>query len=93
MVNEIPVEVVFATREQQKVIALSVSIGTTALQAAQLSGLYDQYPHIQDYPLGVYGKVVASEYVLKAHDRVEIYRPLLIDPKENRRRRAAQNKD
>ncbi|AUZ05219.1 MULTISPECIES: RnfH family protein [Vitreoscilla] len=93
MVNEILVEVVFATQQQQTVIALSVSMGTTALQAAQLSGLYDEYPHIQDYPLGVYGKVVAQDYVLEAHDRIEIYRPLLVDPKENRRRRAAQNKD
>lgn len=93
MANEISVEVVFATREQQKVIVLSVNVGTTALQAAQLSGLYDEYPHVHAYLLGVCGKVVAPEYVLEAHDRVEIYRPLLVDPKENRRRRAAQNKD
>ena len=93
MANEMSVEVVFATQQQQKLIQLQVPQGTTALQAAQLSGLYDEYPHIQSYPLGVYGKVVASDYVLEADDRVEIYRPLLVDPKENRRRRAAQKKE
>ena len=40
--------------------------------------------------MGVFGKKVADDYVLQAHDRVEVYRPLLIDPKENRRRRAAK---
>ena len=43
----------------------------------------------QAAPLGVFGKTVADDYVLQAGERVEIYRPLLIDPKENRRRRAA----
>ena len=93
MANKIPVEVVYATKEQQYVVALEVDEGTTALQAAQLSGLYAQHPHTQDYPLGVYGKAVSASTVLEAHDRVELYRPLLIDPKENRRRRAAKNKE
>ena len=43
--------------------------------------------------MGIYGKAVAADTVLEAHDRVELYRPLLIDPKENRRRRAAKNKE
>ena len=93
MANKIAVEVVYATKEQQYVVSLEVDAGTTALAAAQLSGLYAHFPHTQDYPMGIYGKAVAADTVLEAHDRVELYRPLLIDPKENRRRRAAKNKE
>ena len=93
MANKIAVEVVYATKEQQYVVSLEVDTGTTALAAAQLSGLYAQFPHTLDYPMGIYGKAVAADTVLENHDRVELYRPLLIDPKENRRRRAAKNKE
>lgn len=93
MANKLNIEVAFATQQQQIVIQLEVDLGTTALQAAQLSGLYDGYPHIKDYPIGIYGKVVKADTLLEQGDRVEIYRPLLIDPKENRRRRAAKNKE
>ena len=74
-------------------MGLEVDAGTTALAAAQLSGLNAQFPHTQDYPMGIYGKAVAADTVLENHDRVELYRPLLIDPQENRRRRAAKNKE
>ena len=93
MANKLTVEVVYATKEQQYLVGLEVDAGTTALAAVQLSGLYTQFPHTQDYPIGIYGKAVAADTVLEAHDRVELYRPLLIDPKENRRRRAAKNKE
>lgn len=93
MESSFDIEVAFTTQQQQWVVQLTVEAGTTALAAAQLSGLYDDYPHIKDYPLGIYGKIVAADTVLEANDRVEIYRPLLIDPKENRRRRAAKSKD
>ena len=43
--------------------------------------------------MGIYSQAVAADTVLEDHDRVELYRPLLIDPKENRRRRAAKNKE
>ena len=93
MANKIAVEVVYATQEQQYVVSLEVDAGTTALAAVQLSGLYTQFPHTQDYPMGIFGKAVPADTVLEDHDRVELYRPLLIDPKENRRRRAAKNKE
>ena len=93
MANKLTVEVVYATKEQQYLVGLEVDAGTTALAAAQLSGLYTQFPHTQDYPMGIYSQAVAADTVLEAHDRVELYRPLLIDPKENRRRRAAKNKE
>ena len=93
MANKIAVEVVYATKEQQYLVGLEVDAGTTALAAVQLSGLYTQFPHTQDYPMGIFGKAVPADTVLEDHDRVELYRPLLIDPKENRRRRAAKNKE
>ena len=93
MANKLTVEVVYATKEQQYLVGLEVDAGTTALAAVQLSGLYTQFPHTLDYPMGIYGKAVAADTVLENHDRVELYRPLLIDPKENRRRRAAKNKE
>ena len=93
MANKLTVEVVYDTKEQQYLVGLEVDAGTTALAAAQLSGLYAQFPHTLDYPMGIYGKAVAADTVLENHDRVELYRPLLIDPKENRRRRAAKNKE
>ena len=93
MANKLAVEVVYATKEQQYLVGLEVDAGTTALAAVQLSGLYTQFPHTQDYPMGIFGKAVPADTVLEDHDRVELYRPLLIDPKENRRRRAAKNKE
>ena len=93
MANKLTVEVVYATKEQQYLVGLAVDAGTTALAAVQLSGLYTQFPHTQDYPMGIFGKAVPADTVLEDHDRVELYRPLLIDPKENRRRRAAKNKE
>ena len=93
MAIKIAVEVVYATKEQQYVVSLEVDAGTTALAAVQLSGLYTQFPHTQDYPMGIFGKAVPADTVLEDHDRVELYRPLLIDPKENRRHRAAKNKE
>ncbi|MBP9540633.1 MAG: RnfH family protein [Vitreoscilla sp.] len=93
MANKLTVEVVYATKEQQYLVGLEVDAGTTALAAVQLSGLYTQFPHTQDYPMGIFGKAVPADTVLEDHDRVELYRPLLIDPKENRRRRAAKNKE
>jgi len=91
----IDVEVAYALPEQQKLIALEVPIGTTALQAAQQSGIthYFEELDVEQAPMGVFGKAVdAASHVLAAGERVEIYRPLLIDPKENRKARAAKVK-
>ena len=93
MANKLTVEVVYATKEQQYLVGVEVDAGTTALAAVQVSGLSTQFPHTQDYPMGIFGKAVPADTVLEDHDRVELYRPLLIDPKENRRRRAAKNKE
>lgn len=90
----IAIEVVYALPERQTLLALHVPAGTTLAQAIELSGILRQHPDIDlsQHKLGLYGKVCTAETVLREHDRVEIYRPLLADPKEVRRRRAAQGK-
>lgn len=87
----IEIEVVYAMPQRQCLLALKVGVGTTARAALMQSALVAKFPEVdfQTAPLGVFGKKVADDTVLQPHDRVEVYRPLLIDPKENRRRRAA----
>jgi putative ubiquitin-RnfH superfamily antitoxin RatB of RatAB toxin-antitoxin module len=97
----IEVEVAYARPDKQKIIALSVAPGTTALQAAEFSGITGEFPEIDlaTAKLGLFGKHFgtkgmksADEYVLQRWDRVEIYRPLIADPKEVRRKRAEKAK-
>lgn len=83
------IEVVYARPEEQVVIALSVPAGTTAAEAVERSGLAARFPEIADHPkLGVFGSPVPADTPLAAGDRVEIYRPLIADPKQARRGRA-----
>ncbi len=87
----IEVTVVYALPERQVVKTLTVEAGTTLYQAAERSGLAGEFGlDLASLELGVFGKVekAPQERVLKAGERVEIYRPLLIDPKEARKARA-----
>ena len=88
----LPVEVVYATAEQQLLLAFEVPVGTSVSEAVQLSGIAEHLLHVtlQDCPLGIFGRVVAPEHLIEAGDRIELYRPLLIDPKEVRKQRAAK---
>jgi len=85
------VEVAYALPQKQSIIALTVMAGTTAMEAVSQSGITQQYPEILQQPLvlGIFGKKIAPTTLLKAMDRVEIYRPLLANAKEARRQRAA----
>ncbi len=92
----IRVEVAYALPDEQKIIAIDVESGTTASQAVELSGIVEVFPEMDlaAAKMGIFGKVIAKpqEQVLQAGDRVEIYRPLIIDPKESRKERAAKVK-
>jgi putative ubiquitin-RnfH superfamily antitoxin RatB of RatAB toxin-antitoxin module len=91
----IPVEVAYALPERQQIIALNVPLGTTALAAARQSGIAELFGglDLEQSPMGIFGKAVeAASHVLAAGERIEIYRPLLIDPKESRKARAAKVK-
>jgi putative ubiquitin-RnfH superfamily antitoxin RatB of RatAB toxin-antitoxin module len=86
----IDIEVVYASPEKQIVRQMNLPEGTTVEQAVKLSGILPQFPEIDllKNRLGIYGKLVPPATILCNRDRVEIYRPLRVDPKENRRKRA-----
>lgn len=92
--EEMTVEVVYALPGNQLLVELNVPPGTTAHEAIAQSGIPARMGLIgPDYPsIGLFGKVVKADTVLQAGDRVEIYRPLIADPKEARRRRAARKR-
>ena len=86
------VEVACARRNRQRVVRVAFVEGMTALHAVTASGLLQEFPELAGRPLdlGVYGRVVEGSRTLVPGDRVEIYRPLVADPREMRRRLAAQ---
>lgn len=95
MSDTIRVEVAYALPEKQRIVKLDVPSGTTALQAVSMSQLDEVFEELvvgADIKLGVWGKAVTGDRVLTAGERVEIYRPLLVDPKEVRKARAARAK-
>jgi len=95
MTNTISVEVAYALPTKQRIEQLQVAEGTTAVEAVTLSGIdqhFDTLDLSEKLELGIFGKAIPGTQALKDGDRVEIYRPLLIDPKEVRKRRAEEAK-
>ena len=97
MVNEsnlIHVEVAYARSDQQVIIALDVPTGTTIEQLVYESGILETFTEIdlEKNKLGIFGKLAKKDSILNQGDRVEIYRPLIADPKEVRRQREAEGK-
>lgn len=90
------VEVAYALPHKQKILSLTVNEGTTVRQAVLASGIEEHFPEVdlQNCAVGIFGKAVPKpeERVLNSGERVEIYRPLIADPKEVRKQRAAKNK-
>ena len=90
----IHVEVVYALPARQELIHLDLPAGSTLLQALEASGLPQKHPEIDvaKGKFGVFSKLAKVDTVLRDRDRVEIYRPLIADPKEVRKQRAAEGK-
>ena len=88
------IEVVYGLPDKQVLKKMNVQNGCTAREAVCQSGLDEIFSELdlQTAPLGIFGKSVKDETLLRDKDRIEIYRPLLIDPKEARRKRI-QNQD
>ena len=86
--------VCYATREKQVKIELSVEESCTVELAIQRSNIMKQFPEIQlaGIAVGIFGQLVKLDSHLQEGDRIEIYRPLTLDPKEARRLRAEKNK-
>ena len=94
MADSIHIEVAYARPERQELIKLKLPNGSTLHQAVAASGLLQRYPEIDlaSVKLGIYGKLAKPDTALRDRDRVEIYRPLIADPKEVRKQRAAEGK-
>lgn len=90
----IKVEVCYALPARQELIALSLPAGSTLGQAVEASGLLTKYPEIDlaKNKVGVFGKLSKPDTPLRELDRVEIYRPLIADPKLVRKQREAEGK-
>ena len=84
--------VVYALPDRQALRQLELPESATVAEAIARSGLLQQFPEIGSRPLAcaIFGRAVADSQVLRAGDRVEILRPLQVDPKESRRRAAAR---
>ena len=93
-VELITVEVAYAREDQQRIVSLQVPPGSTVRQAIEQSRILDEFVEIDldTAKVGVFGKLKKPTEVLRAGDRVEIYRPLIADPKQVRKERAAQGK-
>ncbi len=87
----IKIEVAYATPEQQRILELEVTEGTMAFDAAVQSDIIKFFPEIvlEESKMGIFGKTVKPKtQILQQGDRVEIYRPLIADPKASRKARA-----
>lgn len=92
--TEITVEVAYALPDEQLIIPIKVSDGTTAEEAIKVSGITEKFSDIDlnINKIGIFGKLTKLDTKLRHLDRVEIYRPLIADPKEVRKQRAADGK-
>jgi len=94
MVKKIQVEVAFAAPDKQSIVKVDVPADTSVFDGAVLSGIDKIYPEIDfaTVDMGIFGKTVKKpkDQTLREGDRIEIYRPLLIDPKQARLNRAAK---
>jgi putative ubiquitin-RnfH superfamily antitoxin RatB of RatAB toxin-antitoxin module len=95
MPDQIMVEVAFALPEKQLIIPIRVNKDCTVQEAIKESGIESKFDEIDlsVNDVGIFGKLTTLDAKLRDRDRVEIYRPLIADPKEIRRKRAAEGKD
>lgn len=89
----IHVEVAYALRERQALVAVEVEEGGTIEEAIRCSGILEAFPEIdlRRAKVGIFGRLAALDERMHGGDRVEIYRPLIADPKEVRRRKAGRS--
>ncbi len=94
MSETISIEVVYPLPQKQEIFTVRLPVGATVRQAIEASGVQQKYPEIDlaKNKLGVFAKLVKPDVLLRDKDRVEIYRPLIADPKEVRKQRAAEGK-
>lgn len=94
MVEKLNVEVCYAMGTKQELVRVAVPEGATLQQGLEASGLLGKYPEldVKKNKFGIWNKLSKLDAVLRDKDRIEIYRPLIADPKEVRKQRAAEGK-
>jgi len=96
MSNTLELEVAYGTDEKQWLLSVQMPVGSTVLEAVEASGLFEEVPALREQELvvGVFGQRLRDHeaYELRQGDRIEVYRPLLIDPMQARRDRAKQRR-
>lgn len=92
--SKITVEVVYALPEEQTLLAFKVDDSSTAKEVINHSGILQQYPEIDltKNKIGLFSKIIKLDHQVREKDRIEIYRELIADPKEVRKKRAAEGK-
>ena len=90
MGDPIAVELVLATVEEQLLLSLNVNAAATVADVIEESGVESRFPglDVDEMPVGIWGRLVSRESVVRPGDRIELYRPLEMDPREARRQRA-----
>lgn len=90
----VSVEVIYALPAQQPLMRVQLPEGATVEEAIRASGVLDAFPEIDlaRNKVGIFSKLVKLDETVRDRDRVEIYRPLIADPKEVRRKRAEEGK-
>lgn len=90
----IKIELAYAKSDKQILMGLLVEDGTCIEEAIKASGIRERFPELNEAPLkiGIFSKLVSLEYILKENDRIEIYRPLIIDPKIARLQKVKQKR-
>jgi putative ubiquitin-RnfH superfamily antitoxin RatB of RatAB toxin-antitoxin module len=86
------IEIAYAKPEQQRLLTLDVPAETTVQAAIERSGIIAEFPEIDlnSNRIGIFSKPCKLDHLLQAGDRIEIYRPLIADPREARKSRAAK---
>lgn len=94
MSDKIKIEVVYALPHEQTLLTLELPQGTSLGDAIKISGILEKHPDIDlaTNKVGVFGKLSKLDVQMRDKDRIEIYRPLIADPKEVRRKRAEEGK-
>lgn len=96
--GNISVEVVYALPEEQPLLSVSVTLESTIKDVIIQSGILVHYPELEQpfetdkMKVGLFGKLAKMDQTVRDKDRIEIYRPLIADPKEVRKKRAAEGK-
>lgn len=90
MVNTIQIEVAYALESEQFLYAEEVVEGAALLEALKASQLLIEFPNLNIDKVGIFGKLTGYDAILRAGDRIEVYRQLKADPRDRRRKQVEQ---